>query len=127
VSGLVGWLAEQVDEDERRIEGCCHCGYPVTEISDLRWTHDGPWQGRRCPRRITGALPNPEPDQARREVAFKRALLARFANDGSTEAAVERGDISAAEYVTSQIEGLAVLRLLGEVYSERPGYAEAIR
>jgi hypothetical protein len=65
--------------------------------------------------------------QLLREVEFKRAILAWCAGDGLTEAAVERGDISAEQFVTSEIDGQQVLRMMAKVYEDRPGYAEAIR
>lgn len=114
---LLDWLTAQIAEDERRITGCCHCGNPIRQVGG-EFTHgDWPgedWQGRRCPRRITGALPNPEPDQARREVEFKRAILARHDSDG----------FPCCTYCGENAP-CPDLRDLAAVYADRPGYQEA--
>lgn len=52
------------------------------------------------------------------------AILDACLPDASTEAALERGDISTEEYVSSAIAGAAVLRLLGSGYKHWPGYRE---
>lgn len=42
-----------------RGERCANCGRPIRPkgTSKTGWTHDGDWQGVRCPREITGAIP----------------------------------------------------------------------
>jgi hypothetical protein len=52
------------------------------------------------------------------------AILDACLPDASMEAALERGDVSTEEYVSSEIAGATVLRLLASAYKHWPGYRE---
>jgi hypothetical protein len=52
------------------------------------------------------------------------AILDACALSKSTEVALEAGDISAEEYVTGDVMGSQIVRLLASGYRHRPGYRE---
>ncbi len=83
MSDLAAFLAARLDEDEAAAGGCMNCGLPIAAATTKTgWTHGdrtavkGGWQGVRCPGKITGALPWPDPARRLREVEAGRAILA---------------------------------------------------
>jgi hypothetical protein len=92
-AAIVAFIEARLDEDEKRARKrlCIYCGNPtaplrsalgVTGYTHDRWDaererHDG-WEGQRCPGRLTGAEPVQDPARVLRDVAAKRAILARW-------------------------------------------------
>ena len=96
------------------------------------WTHGAramsdDWQGVRCPRRLTGALPWPDPDRVLREVEVKRAFLVRY-EFAANQVAVHAVNGDAAEREAwEKIAGALELdvRTITAVYSDHPDYDPA--
>lgn len=68
------------------------------------------------------ALNDPRDVTARCEAEL--AILDACMPDNSTEAALERGDISTEEYVTEEIAGARIVRLLARAYRHREGWED---
>jgi Family of unknown function (DUF6221) len=101
VSTLADWIAAQVDQDEDEIDVREHdsgqCDY-------LRGIHH-------------------EPERALAEVALKRDLLALAAIGCEGEC----WDHGAEYHIGQDVAGNLIRAAIAKVYSDRPGYAEAIR
>jgi hypothetical protein len=120
---LAAFLRARLDEDETGAHGCMNCGLPIRDATTKTgWTHGdrsavgGGWQGIRCPGKITGALPWPDPARVLREVEAKRAILDTYVNGLRQR---ESGDVAKA----GQLLGLLlVLKHFATVYSDHPDY-----
>lgn len=144
---LVEFLRARLDAAERAVRDrlCLNCGNRVVPLqSDFGvtgYTHEGGWQGRRCPGRLVGATPVQDPEWVLAEVEAKRRLVELHV------ITVEKTDVppfdsytgerNPDEYnVTCAICGWAsddptsaclTLRLLALPYATHPEYKESWR
>lgn len=115
---LVQWLGAQLDDDERLVRDqlCVNCGNPTAPLESplgvTGYTHEGGWEGRRCPGRLVGAERVQNPARVLRETDAKRRIVDRYAW------LREHGDTGGTAWV---------LPLLALPYADRPGYREEWR
>lgn len=134
---LVAFLAARLDEDEAGAQGCMNCGLPVRrETTKTGWTHGdrgavgGGWQGVRCPGKVTGALPWPDPARVLREVEAKRAILGEHQPGYSTTYPKPSGQptCSVCNEGSWDVECIPwpcpTVRHLSAIYSGHPGYRQ---
>jgi hypothetical protein len=134
---LAKFLNERLDEDAAGAAGCMNCGLPVRRaITKTGFTHGdrgavgGGWQGVRCPGKLTGALPWPDPARLLREVEAKRKILTE--HKLRTEYEVTRPDNPYDVFCevcgwAADVKGSAcpTLRALAAIYEDHPDYDPA--
>jgi len=119
---LTEFLAARLDEDESAANGCMNCGRPIRRgATSTGYTHGrtgGDWQGVRCPGKITGALPWPDPARVLREVEAKRRILERHRDCGSGVGYCDDGGHGS----DGEDPGCAEMEDLAAPYSDHPDY-----
>ena len=82
----VAFLTARLDEDEAAAKDhtCINCGRRTAPLRNVfgvtGYTHDGGWEGVRCPGSVTGAVPVQDPGRMLREAEAGRKLLAAYAD-----------------------------------------------
>ena len=124
---LVQWLGAQLDEDERiaRDPVCVNCGNRIVPLESpfgvTGYTHEGGWEGRRCPGSLVGAERVQNPARVLREIEAKRRLLAAYVQ-------VAAYDVNEVEYAHGYANALGeAVHLLALPFADRPGYRESWR
>ncbi len=135
---LVQWLRAQLDADEKVVQDglCVNCGNPTVPLESplgvTGYTHEGGWEGRRCPGRLVGAERMQNPARVLREIDAKRRIVALWKETDeaarSDQRYAESYDTSADGFTAGREDSLDdVLRLLASVYADREGYQESWR
>lgn len=135
---LAQWLRAQLDADEKVVRDglCVNCENPtaplVSPLGVTGYTHEGGWEGRRCPGRLVGAERVQNPARVLREIDAKRKLVKLHGR------ATLRAGGGAQYFDTTTVcrsceanlqfpeesWPCSTLRLLAAPYSDRPGFRE---
>jgi hypothetical protein len=127
---IAAFLTARVDEDRASANGCMNCDQPIRRATTKTgWTHGdrsavgGGWQGLRCPGKLTGALPWPDPARVLREVEAKRAILAEHgARDGNCEICSAVASPAAGSSPVMSRWPCRTVRVVMSVYSDYPDF-----
>jgi hypothetical protein len=125
---LAAFITARVDELAVAAHGCMNCGQPIRRaMTKTGYTHGRAgldWQGSRCPGKLTGALPWPDPERLLRRVEAVRNILARY---GGCLVRMEDPDYShaVARDQAREYEDFVLPNLAAE-WSEHPNYAAAV-